>query len=129
MKNEIKKKLSAKKSSGAATEDKVESLDDMNKTLTPYELSQLQLHQVRAQLQSNIIENLKMKLNLLAIQYQNDQAVIRGQMKGAEDSRSEAHMDHNAMIAEIEARLKIKLSEYVVDDHTGILRHEDNLKQ
>ena len=129
MKNEIKKKLSAKKSSGAATEDKVESLDDMNKTLTPYELSQLQLHQVRAQLQSNIIENLKMKLNLLAIQYQNDQAVIRGQMKGAADSRSEANMDHNAMIAEIEARLKIKLSEYVVDDHTGILRHEDNLKQ
>lgn len=106
-----------------------ETVDSMFKTLTPYELSQLQLHQVKSQLQSNIIENLKMKLQMLALQYQNDQSVLKGQMKGAEDSRSEAHMDYNTMVAEIEGRLGIKMSEYVVDDRTGVLRHEDNLKQ
>lgn len=106
----------------------VSDMDREHMHLLPIELSQLQLHQVRMQLQSNLMEKLKLQDDLLAIDYRNKHAEIRGHMKSAEDSRSEAARDYNAQIASIESRLGIRMAEYSVDDITGILRHESEFK-
>jgi len=94
-------------------------------SLTPFELSQLSLHNVRQALQTSVIDKLKLEDQMLAIKYREDHAVIQGKLKGCKDSRTEAQHDYNGQIAEVEKRLGIVIAEYAIDDVTGTLRHED----
>lgn len=128
MAKEVKKKKPRKKvvrKPAASVQTPVEKIDDMPEPLQMKqdERNQLELHETRSQLQTAIIEKTKFQIDLLGIKYAQEKAVLTGIIRQADNSRTEARDDYNTVVARIEQRMGIKLSEYIVADN-GVLTHE-----
>ena len=94
--------------------------------LTQLEIARLDLHQARNDLQLQIIEKFKGKLLLHTLDYQREQAIMKGKIRDSENSGKEAREDYNAQIKAIEKRLDVDMKKYIVADD-GTLTHEDDL--
>ncbi len=113
-----------KKKRGQADPNEEPIVDTIS--ITPEEVARLEAYEARAGLQSALIEKLQLRMELLGIRYREEIGVMKGQMRGADNSRDEIMRESNALVGEIETRLGIKMSEYTVADD-GTLTHEGDI--
>ena len=106
---------------------KEEDLELGDMFLTDLELARLDLYQSKAQLQSEIIEKIKLKIELVDMAYRDNRAVLKNTMRGCDASQTEARTEYNNQLKEIEERLGIKMAEYAVSEN-GALIHQDLVK-
>jgi len=106
----------------------VDDPEDLVETfqLTELELTQLNLHETRVQLQQNVMEKIKYRLDLLAIDYQRQKDQHKAAMRDCENSRKEAADDYVAVRNRIQERLGVDLSKYLINDE-GILTPEEDI--
>jgi len=95
--------------------------------LTDLEMARLELHQTRMTLQTNVIDKLKFKLTIMDAEYQKNKAVVKNEMRAAEQSRIAAQRNHNEQIVEIEKRLGISMTEHTVNE-LGVVVHQDDCR-
>ena len=96
------------------------------KMLTKFELSQLDLHQARVDMQATVLQNLQMKEELLRIDYVQKRDVLRGKQLDTTRSMEECKTDYNRTRVDIQERLGMSLDNCTVrQDGTVIEIDED----
>jgi hypothetical protein len=94
--------------------------------LTELEMAKLDGFRTRAELQISVMDRVRLQMALLSIRYKEEQAVLKGKLKSSDNSREEAMLAYNSLMAEIETRLGVKMEECVVADD-GTLTHQDEI--
>ncbi len=115
-KKKTTKDKDAKKKTASAKKGSENVNDDGMLTLSELEMSQLNLHEARTEIQLHVREKLQFKAQLMTADYKERIAHNQGAQSGATASMEEAKKAYNSTRDAIEKRLGVNLADYIVKD-------------
>lgn len=120
-KNPETQETSEEKPSTSETEEKklkevITEEEQTRKSLTMAEMRELQWLEARVQLQITVRDKHKLQEEILNRKYQDDLSVLRGKINSCNGSIAEIQAQYNASMEKAEARLQVKLSDFVIQD-------------
>lgn len=119
-------KPASKSTKGAGiSNEEIENFVEEKVCLTELEMAKLDGGDARRRLQSALIDKTRLQQEILTVKYREDMAALKALLRNHEASRREITSGYNEVLASIEVRLGIKMSECTVADDGAVTQQAD----